>query len=83
MEPRDRLRTMLLIRAFEEALERRPDRGFQLLSSGEEAVAVGVCAALAVADPLMCSGRSIGPALARGLDPGAVMAEFGYTCRKG
>lgn len=70
------LRSMLLIRAFEAALLRREDHGFQLLSSGEEAVAVGVCAALAPDDQLLVSGRSIGPALARGLDPGAVMAEL-------
>lgn len=72
----DRWRTMLLIRRFEEALVRRPDRGFQLLSSGEEAVAVGLCGALISGDALLCSGRSIGPALARGLDPGVVMAEL-------
>ena len=76
MTPLGRWRTMLLIRKFEEALLRRPDRGFQLLSSGEEAVAVGVCGALATNDTLMCSGRSIGPALARGLDPADVMAEL-------
>lgn len=70
------LRSMLLIRAFEAALIRQEDHGFQLLSSGEEAVAVGLCAALAPDDQLLVSGRSIGPALARGLDPGAVMAEL-------
>ena len=67
---------MMLIRAFEKALMRRPDHGFQLLSSGEEAVAVGVCAALRMDDQLLSSGRSIAAALARGLDPGAVMAEL-------
>src|SRR3984957_16103247 len=67
---------MLLIRAFEEALMKRPDHGFQLLSSGEEAVAVGVCAALRSDDRLLSSGRSIGPALARGIEPGLVMAEL-------
>jgi len=67
---------MLRIRAFEEALMRRPDHGFQLLSSGQEAVAVGVCAALAPGDQLLASGRSIAPALARGLDPRLVMAEL-------
>jgi pyruvate dehydrogenase E1 component alpha subunit len=67
---------MMLIRAFEAALAARPDHGFQLLSSGEEAVAVGLCDALAPGDQLLTSGRSIGPALARGLDPGAVMAEL-------
>jgi len=70
------LRSMLLIRTFEEALLRQRDHGFQLLSSGEEAVAVGVCAALAPDDQLLVGGRSIGPALARGLDPGFVMAEL-------
>ena len=70
------LRSMQLIRTFEEALLRQEDHGFQLLSSGEEAVAVGVCAALAPDDQLLVSGRSIGPALARGLDPRAVMAEL-------
>ena len=70
------LRSMLLIRAFENALMRRRDHGFQLLSSGQEAVAVGLCAALAAGDQLLTSGRSIGPALARGLEPGAVMAEL-------
>lgn len=70
------LRSMQLIRSFEEALLRQGDHGFQLLSSGEEAVAVGACAALAPGDQLLVSGRSIGPALARGLDPRAVMAEL-------
>lgn len=67
---------MLVIRAFEEALMRREDHGFQLLSSGQEAVAVGLCAALTADDQLLASGRSIAPALARGLAPGSVMAEL-------
>jgi TPP-dependent pyruvate/acetoin dehydrogenase alpha subunit len=79
------LRQMMLIRAFERELLRNPGCGFQLLSSGEEAVAVGVCAGLAARDMLLTSGRSIGPALARGLDPGAVLAELlgksGGPCR--
>jgi pyruvate dehydrogenase E1 component alpha subunit len=70
------LRAMMLIRAFEAALVARPDHGFQLLSSGEEAVAVGLCSVLTDDDQLLNSGRAIGPALARGLDPGAVMAEL-------
>src|ERR1700733_14959974 len=70
------LRTIMLIRGFEEVLKRRRDVGFQLYSSGEEAVAFGVCAALNGDDQLLSSGRSIGPALARGLDPGPVMAEL-------
>lgn len=70
------LRRMMLIRRFEERLMERADHGFQLLSSGEEAVAVGICAALSPADQLLCSGRSIGPALARGIDTAQVMAEL-------
>lgn len=76
MQAVELLRSMLLIRAFEKALMRRPDHGFQLLSAGQEAVAVGLCAALNARDQLLTSGRSIAPALARGLDPGAVMAEL-------
>src|SRR5258707_15344534 len=72
----DMLRMMMLIRAFEEALAAKKDHGFQLLSSGEEAVAVGLCSALRRDDQLLTGGRSIGPALARGVDPGRVMAEL-------
>jgi pyruvate dehydrogenase E1 component alpha subunit len=84
----DALRTMMLIRAFETTLARRRDHGFQLLSAGEEAVAVGLCGVLADDDQLLSSGRSIGPALARGLDPACVMAELlgkasGYNKGKG
>ena len=70
------LRMMMMIRAFETALSKRHDHGFQLLSTGEEAVAVGLCAALREDDQLLTGGRSIGPALARGLDPCRVMAEL-------
>ncbi len=70
------LRRMMLIRSFESALAKRRDHGFQLLSSGAEGVAVGLCDALRNEDQLLCSGRSIAPSLARGLDPGAVMAEL-------
>ena len=72
----DLLRAMALIRRFEAALVNRRDHGFQLLSSGQEAVAVGVCAALTPGDQLLSSGRSIAPALARGVSPGRVMAEL-------
>ena len=75
-QPIEMLRSMLLIRAFETALAKRRDHGFQLLSTGEEAVAVGLCSALTEDDQLLTGGRSIGPALARGLDPGRVMAEL-------
>jgi TPP-dependent pyruvate/acetoin dehydrogenase alpha subunit len=76
MDSVESLRRMLLIRAFETALAGRADHGFQLLSSGEEAVAVGLSAALTSKDQLLTGGRSIGPALARGAEPGAVMAEL-------
>jgi len=66
----------MLIRAFEAALAARSDHGFQLFSSGQEATAVGVCAALEPGDALLSSGRAIAPALARGLDANRVMAEI-------
>lgn len=71
-----RLKSMLLLRSFESALLRQPKPGFQLLSCGEEAVAVGVCAALERTDPLLCSGRSIATALARGVPAGGLLAEL-------
>jgi TPP-dependent pyruvate/acetoin dehydrogenase alpha subunit len=71
-----RLHDMLLLRSFEAALLRQSKPGFQLLSRGEEAVAVGVCAALARTDPLLCSGRSIALAVARGVPAGGMLAEL-------
>ena len=71
-----RLRAMLLLRWFETALLRQPKPGFQLLSRGEEAIAVGICTALEPTDPLLCSGRSIGIALARGVPAGGLLAEL-------
>lgn len=67
---------MRLARAFEDCLLRARSPGFQLLSRGEEAVAVGTCAALEQRDQLLCSGRSIAPALARGVPPAGLMAEL-------
>jgi TPP-dependent pyruvate/acetoin dehydrogenase alpha subunit len=82
------LRMMMLIRAFETTLAQRRDHGFQLLSTGEEAVAVGLCSALGTEDQLLTGGRSIGPALARGVNPGRLLAELlgkaaGTNCGKG
>ncbi|MBS2025372.1 MAG: thiamine pyrophosphate-dependent dehydrogenase E1 component subunit alpha, partial [Deltaproteobacteria bacterium] len=71
-----RLRAMMLVRTFERALLAQKNPGFQLLSLGEEAVAVGVCAALGRTDQLLCSGRSIAPSLARGVPPGGLLAEL-------
>ncbi len=70
------LEAMVRIRAFETTLSKRKDHGFQLLSSGEEAVAVGLCSALGPHDQLLTGGRAIGPALACGIDPNALMAEL-------
>jgi TPP-dependent pyruvate/acetoin dehydrogenase alpha subunit len=70
------LKSMMRIRAFETALAARRDHGFQLLSSGEEAVAVGLAVNLGKMDQLLTGGRSIGPALARGVDPERLMAEL-------
>jgi len=70
------LRMMMLIRAFETTLANRRDHGFQLLSTGEEAVAVGLCSALGEKDQLLTGGRSIGPALARGINPSRLAAEL-------
>jgi TPP-dependent pyruvate/acetoin dehydrogenase alpha subunit len=72
----ERLRAMMLIRAFETELAKRADHGFQLLSTGEEAVAVGLGSALGEKDQLLTGGRSIGPALARGVDPRRLAAEL-------
>ena len=71
-----RLREMQRLRSFEAALLRQPKPGFQLLSRGEEAVAVGICSVLKTSDPLLCSGRSIGMALARGVPAGGLLAEL-------
>lgn len=71
-----RLREMLRLRNFEATLLRQPKPGFQLLSRGEEAVAVGVCTVMKRTDPLLCSGRSIGMALARGVPAGGLLAEL-------
>lgn len=74
--PIEIVRSMSLIRAFETALAKRKDHGFQLLSTGEEAVAVGLCSALDPNDQLLTGGRSIGPMLARGVEPKRVLAEL-------
>ena len=76
MSARQLLDAMMLIRALEVALAARSDHGFQLFSSGQEATAVGVCAALEPDDQLLASGRAIAPALARGLDANRVVAEI-------
>lgn len=73
-------RRMLRIRAFEEraaalyAAGRIP--GFVHLSVGQEAVAVGVCAALRTNDVITSTHRGHGHVLAKGLDVTAAFAEL-------
>jgi pyruvate dehydrogenase E1 component alpha subunit len=85
-----RLRTMVLIRQFEEkAVEMYSAgkiRGFLHLYIGEEAVATGVMPVLSEEDNVIATYREHGQALARGVAPGAIMAEmFGRTngCSRG
>ena len=81
---------MALIRRFEEKSAEEYTRGkiggFMHLYIGQEAVGVGSITALRPDDKILCSYREHGHALAKGMDPGAVMAElFGkFTgCSKG
>jgi pyruvate dehydrogenase E1 component alpha subunit len=74
------LRQMLLIRHFEEKCAElytaQKIRGFLHLYIGEEGVAVGVMQALTPEDAIVATYREHGHALARGISPGAVMAEM-------
>ncbi|GAC1662921.1 MAG: pyruvate dehydrogenase (acetyl-transferring) E1 component subunit alpha [Ktedonobacteraceae bacterium] len=81
---------MALIRRFEEKSAEEYTRGkiggFMHLYIGQEAVGVGSIKALHPDDKILCSYREHGHALAKGMDPGAVMAElFGKVtgCSKG
>jgi pyruvate dehydrogenase E1 component alpha subunit len=71
---------MALIRAFEEEVERQYKRarigGYCHLASGQEAATVGAVHPLAEHDLLFSSYRTHGLALARGVEPDAVMAEL-------
>jgi pyruvate dehydrogenase E1 component alpha subunit len=71
---------MVLIRAFETESERQYKAakigGYCHLSSGQEATTVGAVHALEDDDLLVTGYRCHGFALARGLDPDAVMAEL-------
>jgi TPP-dependent pyruvate/acetoin dehydrogenase alpha subunit len=81
-------RTMLRIRAFEEAalrgLEEKLVLGAIHPSIGQEAVAVGVCANLETSDVLLSTHRGHGHTIAKGADTGAMMRELfgreGGTC---
>ncbi len=81
---------MALIRRFEEKSAEEYTRGkiggFMHLYIGQEAVGAGCIAALRPDDKILSSYREHGHALARGMDPRAVMAElFGKVsgCSKG
>ncbi len=71
---------MMLIRRFEEKCgemyTKGKIRGFLHLDTGQEACAVGAMAALEERDKIFTHYRDHGHALARGLDPNAVMAEL-------
>ena len=82
-------REMLLIRQFEEIVNELYLQGkipsTLHLYIGQEAVAAGVCGALQPADYVLSTHRPHGHALAKGVSPGAIMAElFGKatgTCK--
>ncbi|HYD65435.1 thiamine pyrophosphate-dependent dehydrogenase E1 component subunit alpha [Azospirillum sp.] len=72
------LERMTLIRAYEETLVDLHGRGRAAgtcTSVGQEASAVGVVSALAADDLILTNHRSAGHLLARGADPGRLMAE--------
>jgi TPP-dependent pyruvate/acetoin dehydrogenase alpha subunit len=71
---------MLLLRYFEEAMQRLFLRGeihgTIHLYTGQEAVSVGVCSVLEQADQVAATYRGHGAALAKGTDPEALAAEL-------
>lgn len=77
---RDYLRQMCLIRAFEEQAEQLYTRGLvhgtMHLSIGQEASAVGACAALRPADYILSTHRGHGHCIAKGGQARLMMAEF-------
>jgi len=74
------LREMLRIRRFEakcvELYQSEKIRGFLHLYDGQEAVAVGVMAALRPQDAVVATYREHGQAIARGIGLGPLMAEM-------
>ena len=74
------LRQMILIRRFEdkcaELYQASKIRGFMHLYNGEEAVAVGVMAALKPEDNILATYREHGQALARGVSAKKLLAEM-------
>lgn len=85
-------RTMLVIRFFEQKVEslfsRGVIRGTTHPATGQEAVAVGVCSALRKGDFITSTHRGHAHFIARGADPGRMMAELfgkatGYSRGRG
>src|SRR3990172_824791 len=79
------LRLMLLVRRLEDewagAYRREEIGGIPpALSTGQEAVAVGACAALAPGDYVFTTHRGQAAPVARGLDVRRIMAEL--SCRR-
>src|SRR5258708_23249630 len=81
-EPIAFLRTMLRIRRLEEAVGRvaedpaRPIRGHVHVYIGQEAAGTGACAALDAGDYVFTTHRNHGHVLARGGEPGRILAEI-------
>ena len=74
--PNSMLETMMLIRAHEERLAANAGGSPGTCTAvGQEAAAVGVVAALQPRDRILTNHRSAGHLLARGADPGRLMAE--------
>jgi pyruvate dehydrogenase E1 component alpha subunit len=80
IELKEFYRQMMLIRKFEEASAKAYSSGkiggFCHLYIGQEAVGVGAIAALRPSDYIVSTYRDHGHAIARGLDPKALMAEL-------
>lgn len=77
-DPRALLERMLLVRAYEEKIVDFHTQGpfpHVCTSVGQEASAVGVVAALRPGDLVLTNHRSAGHLLARGADPGRMLAE--------
>jgi pyruvate dehydrogenase E1 component alpha subunit len=74
------LKAMIRIRRFEakcvELYQAQKILGFLHLYDGEEAVSVGVMEALTPEDAVIATYREHGQALARGVDPGCLVAEM-------
>ncbi len=78
IDPRHLLEQMLLIRAYEEAIVACSEAGKvpgTCTSVGQEAAAVGVVNALTADDLILTNHRSAGHLLARGANPGRLLAE--------